>query len=159
MSDTTFTETIYIAKDRDGNCRYVGRTKLPLARRRQLHAEQLRTDWLACPLYRFMHDEGSTFDDENGWSIEPLATVAFPDTPELGAMIEHEAIEWFRRTYGPHLILNTNRPMCSSARAARRRQQQKAWRDAHPGYMAQKAREHRARRKRKIEESDQSQSD
>ena len=116
MSDT-ITETIYIAKDRDGNCRYVGRTKLPLARRRQLHAEQLRTDWLACPLCRFMHDEGSTFDDENGWSIEPLATVAFPDTPELGAMIEHEAIEWFRRTYGTHLILNTNRPMCSSARA------------------------------------------
>ena len=106
-----------------------------------------------------MHDEGATFDDENGWSIEPLATVAFPDTHELGAMIEHEAIEWFRRTYGPHLILNTNRPMCSSARAARRRQQQKAWRDAHPGYMAQKAREHRARRKRKIEESVQSQSD
>ena len=60
------TETIYIAKDRDGNCRYVGRTKLPLARRRQLHAEQLRTDWLACPLYKFMHDEGATFDDENG---------------------------------------------------------------------------------------------
>ena len=139
--------------------RYVGRTKLPLARRRQLHAEQLRTDWLACPLYRFMHDEGAIFDDENGWSIEPLATVAFPDTPELGAMIEHEAIEWFRRTYEPHLILNTNRPMCSNARAARRREQQRAWRDAHPGYMAQKAREHRARRKRKIEESDQSQSD
>ena len=94
MSDTTITETIYIAKDRDGNCRYVGRTKLPLARRRQLHAEQLRTDWLACPLYRFMHDEGSTFDDENGWSIEPLATVAFPDTPELGAMIEHDTNGW-----------------------------------------------------------------
>ena len=55
-----------------------------------------------------MHDEGSTFDDENGWSIEPLATVAFPDTPELGAMIENEAIEWFRRTYEPHLILNTS---------------------------------------------------
>ena len=61
MSDMTITETIYIAKDRDGNCRYVGRTKLPLARRRQLHAEQLRTDWLACPLYRFMHDEGAIF--------------------------------------------------------------------------------------------------
>ena len=62
MSDT-ITETIYVVKDRDLNCRYVGRTKLPLARRRQLHAEQLRTDWLACPLYRFMHDEGSTFDE------------------------------------------------------------------------------------------------
>ena len=70
-----------------------------------------------------------------------IATVAFPDTPNLGATIEHEAIEFFRRTYEPHLILNTNRPMCSGARAARRRQQQKAWRDAHPGYMAQKARE------------------
>ena len=90
MSDT-ITETIYIAKDRDGNCRYVGRTRLPLARRRQLHSEQLRNDWLACPLYRFMHDEGATFDDENGWSIEPLATVAFPDAPELGAAIEHDA--------------------------------------------------------------------
>ena len=89
-----------------------------------------------------MHQEGATFDEDD-WSIEPLATVAFPDTPELGAMIEHEAIEWFRRTYEPHLILNTNRPMCSSARVARRRQQQKAWRDAHPGYMAQKAKEHR----------------
>ena len=159
MSDTTITETIYIAKDRDGNCRYVGRSKVPLARRRQLHSEQLRTDWLACPLYRFMHDEGSTFDDENGWSIEPLATVAFPDTPELGAMIEHEAIEWFRRTYGPHLILNTNRPMCSSARAARRREQQRAWRIAHGqgtpnSYMSRKSREHRERRKRKIEESE-----
>ena len=158
MSDTTITETIYIAKDRDGNCRYVGRTRLPLARRRQLHSEQLRTDWLACPLYRFMHQEGATFDEDD-WSIEPLATVAFPDTPNLGATIEHEAIEFFRRTYEPHLILNTNRPMCSSARAARRRQQQKAWRDAHLGYMAQKAKEHRARRKRKIEESDHSQSD
>ena len=142
----------------------MGRTRLPLARRRQLHMEQLRTDWLACPLYRFMHDEGSTFDDENGWSIEPLATVAFPDTPELGAMIEHEAIEWFRRTYGEHLILNTNRPMCSGARAARRREQQRAWRIAHGqgtpnSYMSRKSREHRERRKRKIEESDQSQSD
>ena len=29
MSDTTITETIYVVKDRDGNCRYVGRTRLP----------------------------------------------------------------------------------------------------------------------------------
>jgi hypothetical protein len=67
------------------------------ARRRQLHAEQLRSAWLVCPLYRFMHDdEGSTFD-EDVWSIEPLTTVAFPDAPDLGASIENEAIEFFRR--------------------------------------------------------------
>ena len=72
MSDATITETIYVVKDRNLNCRYVGRTRLPLARRRQKHSEQLRSDWLACPLYRFMHQEGATFD-ENGWTIEPLA--------------------------------------------------------------------------------------
>ena len=32
----------------------------------------------------------------------------------------------------------------------------KAWRDAHPGYMSQKAKEHRERRKRKIEEQSES---
>ena len=154
MSDTTITETIYVVKDRDGNCRYVGRTRLPLARRLQKHSEQLRTDWLACPLYRFMHQENATFNQDD-WTIEPLATVAFPDA-NLGAMIENEAIEHFRRTYGPHLILNSNRPMCSSARAARRRAQQKAWRDAHPGYMSMKSREHREKRKRKIEEQSES---
>ena len=78
MSDTTITETIYVVKDRDGNCRYVGRTRLPLARRLQKHSEQLRTDWLACPLYRFMHQENATFNQDD-WTIEPLATVAFPD--------------------------------------------------------------------------------
>ena len=97
MSGATISETIYVVKDRDGNCRYVGRTRLPLARRLQKHSEQLRTDWLACPLYRFMHQENATFNQDD-WTIEPLATVAFPDA-DLGAMIENEAIEHFRRTY------------------------------------------------------------
>ena len=77
MSDT-ITETIYVVKDRDQNCRYVGRTRLPLARRLQKHSEQLRTDWLACPLYRFMHQENATFNQDD-WTIEPLATVTYPD--------------------------------------------------------------------------------
>ena len=37
-----------------------------------------------------------------------------------------------------------------------RRAQQKAWRDAHPGYMSMKSREHREKRKRKIEEQSES---
>ena len=98
-----------------------------------------------------MHQENATFNQDD-WTIEPLATVTYPDA-NLGAVIENEAIEHFRRN-GPHLILNSNRPMCSSVRAARRRAQQKAWRDAHPGYMSMKSREHREKRKRKIEESE-----
>ena len=31
-------------------------------KRRQLHAEQLRTDWLACPLYRFSISVASSVD-------------------------------------------------------------------------------------------------
>ena len=155
MSDATITETIYVLRDSNTNIRYVGRTRLPLARRLQKHAAQLREDWLACPLYRYMHDENATFDNGNGWTIEPVVNVAL-NVPNLGAVIEHEAIEHFRRTHGPHLILNSNRPMCSSARAARRRAQQKAWRDAHPGYMSMKSREHREKRKRKIEEQSES---
>ena len=47
MSDATITETIYVVKDRDGNCRYVGHTRLPLTHQLQKHSEQLRTDYLA----------------------------------------------------------------------------------------------------------------
>ena len=34
----------------------------------------------------------------------------------------------------------------------RKRAASKAWRDAHPGYMAQKSREHRARRKLEVQQ-------
>ena len=88
----TITETIYVLRDSNTNVRYVGRTRLPLARRLQKHAAQLKEDWLACPLYRYMHDENATFDNDNGWTIEPLVNVAL-NVPNLGAVIEHEAIE------------------------------------------------------------------
>jgi hypothetical protein len=64
------------------------------------HQEQLRSDYLASTLYRFMHDHGAQFGDDD-WKIEPLATVNFPIETGLGAILENEAIQWFRRTYGP----------------------------------------------------------
>ena len=68
QSPTMTTETVYTCKDRDGNYRYVGRTKLPLQKRAALHAEQLRTDYLASPLYRFMHDHDAHFAPDD-WAI------------------------------------------------------------------------------------------
>lgn len=151
------TETVYTCKDRDGRYRYVGRTKLPLQKRAALHAEQLRTDYLASPLYRFMHDHDAHFAPDD-WAIEPLATVNFPIETNLGGVLEDQAIEWIRRTYGPHLLLNCNRPACQSERARSRREYMRQWRERNgqgtpDSYMARKSREHRRKRRHRQESS------
>ena len=88
-----------------------------LASQPQEIALVLRTDYLASPLYRFMHDHNAQFGDgDHDWKIEPLATVNCPIEIDLGGILETQAIEWFRRTYGPNLLLNCNLPACLGKR-------------------------------------------
>ena len=148
---TMTTETIYTCADSDGRVRYIGRTRLPLAKRVSLHQDQLRNDHLACPLYRFMHDHNAQFGQGNDdWTIQPLATINFPVETDLGGILENEAIQWFRRTYNPNLLLNCNRPSCQTERARARREYMRQWRVRNgqggpPGtsYMSRKSRENK----------------
>ena len=76
-----------------------------------------------------MHDHNAQFGQGNDdWTIQPLATINFPVETDLGGILENEAIQWFRRTYGPNLLLNCNRPSCQTERARARREYMRQWR-------------------------------
>eukprot|EP01043_Picozoa_sp_COSAG02_P062502 COSAG02_NODE_8640_length_2495_cov_1.951586_2_plen_169_part_00 len=73
-------------------------------------------------------------------------------------------MQWFRRTYGPNLLLNCNRPACQSDRARARREYMRQRRERNgkgtpDSYMARKSKEARERRKRKQEESEAEQTE
>ena len=85
-------ERVYGMKDELGRWRYVGRTKLQKEHRKRLHQTHLQCDPLSSPLYRYMHENGLSFDD---WTIHELAVVAFPDT-DCGAQLETAMIRHLR---------------------------------------------------------------
>ena len=68
----TTVESVYGMKDQLGRWRYVGRTKLRKEHRKRLQQTHLQCDPLSSPLYRYMHENGLSFDD---WTIHQLAVM------------------------------------------------------------------------------------
>ena len=67
--------------------------------------------------------------------------------PDLPRYMETMAIKSLQRA--GHCQCNRNNAIDMDQR---KRAASRAWRDAHPGYMAQKSREHRARRKLEVQQ-------
>jgi hypothetical protein len=112
--------------------------------RLQGHRSQCAGDHLACPLYRYAH---ATFGGMEGFTEQTVAEIRLPQdavaAKRLLRGLEALVVRQLRGTDGVQLK-NRNRPVGDQQRSARG----KAWRDAHPGYMAAKGREWRAKRKR-----------
>ena len=85
----------------------------------------------------------------DGWTIEAMMTTQYdPElTPDLPKYMETMAIKSLQRE--GHCPCNRNNAIDLNHR---KRAASRAWRDAHPGYMAQKSREHRARRRAQLEQ-------
>lgn len=85
----------------------------------------------------------------DGWTIEPMSTTQYDPvlTPDLPRYMETMASKALQRD--GHCPCNRNNAIDLNHR---KRAASRAWRDAHPGYMAQKSREHRARRRAQLEQ-------
>ena len=139
------TFTIYILRDAARRIMYCGATESTLHERFGRHKGSQLHDPLACPLYRHVRENGGW----DGWTIEAMTTIQY-DTdlaPDLPRYMETMAIKSLQRE--GHCICNRN---CAIDLNHRKRAASRAWRDAHPGYMAQKSREHRARRKLEVQQ-------
>jgi hypothetical protein len=141
-------ERVYGMKDELGRWRYVGRTKLQKEHRKRLHQTHLQCDPLSSPLYRYMHENGLSFDD---WTIHELAVVAFPDT-DCGAQLETAMIRHLRAMPEGMLLLNNNMSHHENDQRRRHRAEyMRNWRIQHGqgtpnSYMAVAGRRHRAAR-------------
>ena len=137
-------KTIYVLADGDRIIRYLGSTDLPCEERFKLHKLQASSDGSASPLYRHVNAHGG-FDE---WSIQPLCVVDYDPTllPNAAKHQEDVCMKALRRA--GHPLLNKN---CAMDGNEERRLASKRWRDAHPGYMAQKSREARQRRRLALE--------
>ena len=84
----------------------------------------------------------------DGWTIQPLCVVDYNPTllPNAAKHQEDVCMKALRRA--GHPLLNKN---CAVDANERRRLANKRWRDNHPGYMAQKSREARQRRRLALE--------
>ena len=109
-----------------------------------MHKLQALKDGTASPLYRHVNANGG-FD---GWTIQPLCVVDYNPTllPNAAKHQEDVCMKALRRA--GHPLLNKN---CAVDANERRRLANKRWRDNHPGYMAQKSREARQRRRIALE--------
>ena len=139
------TFTIYMLRDAARNIMYCGSTESSLEQRFALHKASQQSDPLASPLYRHVRDNGGW----EGWTIEAVSTTQYDTdlTPDLPRYLETMAIKSLQRA--GHSLCNRN---CAIDLNHRKRAASKAWRDNHPGYMAQKSREHRARRRAQLEQ-------
>ena len=139
------TFTIYILRDASGRIMYCGSTESSLEHRFARHKGSQLSDPLASPLYRHVRENGGW----DGWTIEAMTTARYDPalTPDLPKYMETMAIKSLQRA--GHCLCNRN---CAIDLNRRKRAASKAWRDAHPGYMAQKSREHRARRKLEVQQ-------
>ena len=137
-------KTIYVLADEDRVIRYLGSTDLACEERFKLHKLQALKDGTASPLYRHVNTNGG-FDE---WTIQPLCVVDYNPTllPNAARHQEDVCMKALRRA--GHPLLNKN---CAVDANERRRLANKRWRDAHPGYMAQKSREARQRRRIALE--------
>lgn len=137
--------TIYILRDASRRIMYCGSTESSLQQRFALHKASQLSDPLASPLYRHVRDNGGW----DGWTIEPVSTTHYDPvlTPDLPRFMETMAIKSLQRV--GHCLCNRN---CAIDLNHRKRAASRAWRDAHPGYMATKSREHRARRRAQLEQ-------
>jgi hypothetical protein len=137
-------KTIYVLADEDRVIRYLGSTDLPCEERFKLHKLQASSDGSASPLYRHVNANGG-FD---GWTIQPLCVVDYNPTllPNAAKHQEDVCMKALRRA--GHPLLNKN---CAMDANEERRLASKRWRIAHPGYMAQKSREARQRRRLALE--------
>jgi hypothetical protein len=138
------TFTIYILRDTTRRIMYCGSTESPLEQRFTRHKGSQLSDPLASPLYRHVRENGGW----DGWTIEAMTTTQYPMlTPDLPKYMETMAIKSLQRA--GHCLCNRNNAIDLNHR---KRAASKAWRDAHPNYMAQKSREHRARRRAQLEQ-------
>jgi hypothetical protein len=139
------TFTIYILRDAARRIMYCGSTESSLEQRFARHKGSQLSDPLASPLYRHVRENGGW----DGWTIEAMMTTQYdPElTPDLPKYMETMAIKSLQRE--GHSLCNRN---CAIDMNRRKRAASRAWRDAHPGYMAQKSREHRARRRAQLEQ-------
>ena len=136
---------IYIITDPSGMARYHGSAKdrgsegpeATLNRRMCNHRYAARHDPNSTPLYR------AAGGDMSGWNILLIRTVHF-DEARLPLALLDEEDETRETITSIFPLLNKNR---AKAASADRRAYMAAWRAAHPGYMAQKSREHRQRRR------------
>ena len=131
---------IYGLFDRDSVLRYVGKNKSTLENRMNLNTWKVRMDPTSSPLYRYVQQNGGSFD---GWTIRPIARITYDQSllPDALVDAEDECISALRRA--GHPLLNKNK-----AKAPRdRREYMRAWRARNPDYMKRKGREHRERRR------------
>jgi hypothetical protein len=142
---TMSTSTIYILRDAAHRIMYCGSTGSPLQDRFNSHKGSQLHDPLACPLYRHVREHGGW----DGWTIESMSTTQYDPalTPDLPKYMETMAIKTLKRLGQCPLNHNNAIDLDRRKRAA-----SKAWRDAHPNYMAQKSREHRARRRAALQQ-------
>ena len=136
------TGRVYTLSDPNGTVVYAGSTCS--ASRLQGHRSQCAGDHLACPLYRYAH---ASFGGMEGFTEQTVAEIQLPQdavaAKRLLRGLEALVVRQLRGTDGVQLK-NRNSPVGDQQRSARG----KAWRDAHPGYMAAKGREWRAKRQR-----------
>jgi hypothetical protein len=139
------TFTIYILRDASRRIMYCGSTELSLQQRFARHKGSQLSDPLASPLYRHVRENGGW----DGWTIEAISTTQYDTdlTPDLPRYMETMAIKSLQRA--GHSVCNRNNAIDLDHR---KRAASKAWRDAHPGYMAAKSRDHRARRRAQLEQ-------
>ena len=103
---THYNLEIYGLFDRDSVLRYVGKNKSTLENRMNLNNWKVRMDPTSSPLYRYVQQNGGSFD---GWTIRPIARITYDQSliPDALVDAEDECIGALRRA--GHPLLNKNK--------------------------------------------------
>ena len=127
---------IYGLCNQAGDLKYIGSSRQSLKSRKRSHATAARNGSADCPLYRYCQKQQ---EDIRLWSIVCLVTLNITNQ-DVARQAEQHFIQLFQR--GGAELLNTNRAIDPNVR---RRNYNRAWRESHPDYMADYARERRRR--------------
>jgi hypothetical protein len=98
---------------------------------------------LASPLYRHVRENGGW----DAWTVEQMLRVQYDSgvLPSMPQQLETMSITTMRRL--GNMKLNHDLAIDQNKR---KRDAAKSWRDAHPGYMSNKSRENREKRRRAL---------
>ena len=115
LANEAFGQT-YGLFDRDSVLRYVGKNKSTLENRMNLNNWKVRMDPTSSPLYRYVQQNGGSFD---GWTIRPIARITYDHSllPDALVDAEDECITALRRA--GHPLLNKNKAKATRARRGR----------------------------------------
>lgn len=135
---------IYVLIGPHGRQMYLGHTHLTVVEQRfaKHRASQLQScDPLASPFYRHVRENGGW----DAWTVEQMLRVQYDSRvlPSIPQQLETMSITTMRRL--GNLKLNHDLAIDQNKR---KRDAAKSWRDAHSGYVSNKSRENREKRRR-----------